>query len=83
MSQLVLTVGVAPTQLPDLALGLVEPHEVHLRPLLEEQLQSQSQRQTNSTDVIEVCLYSPLRLFFFLCWQECVDSCWHPSTRSR
>ena len=32
--QLVLTVGVALTQVQDLALGLVEPHEVHKGPLL-------------------------------------------------
>jgi len=31
----VLIVGVAPTQMQDLVLGLVEPHEVHTAPLLE------------------------------------------------
>ncbi|KAK4823233.1 hypothetical protein QYF61_000093 [Mycteria americana] len=33
--QLVLILGVAPTQVQDLALGLVEPHEVHMGPLLQ------------------------------------------------
>ena len=33
--QPVLIVGVALTQVQDLALGLVEPHEVHVGPLLE------------------------------------------------
>jgi len=33
--QLVLIVGVASTQMQDLALGLVEPHEVHTGPFLE------------------------------------------------
>jgi len=32
--QPVLIPGVAPTQMQDLALGLVEPHEVHTGPLL-------------------------------------------------
>ena len=32
--QLVFVVGVASTQLQDLAFGYVEPHEVHLVPLL-------------------------------------------------
>ena len=32
--QLVLSVEVALTQVPDLAFGFVEPHEVHLGPLL-------------------------------------------------
>ena len=32
--QLVLIVGVAMAQVQDLALGFVEPHEVHLGPLL-------------------------------------------------
>ena len=32
--QPVLTAGVAPTQVQDLALGLVEPHEVHTGTLL-------------------------------------------------
>ena len=34
LSQLVLLVGVASTQLQDLALGFVKTHEVHLGPLL-------------------------------------------------
>ena len=33
--QPVLIVGFAPTQMQDLALGLVEPHEVHKGPVLE------------------------------------------------
>ncbi|KAK4825848.1 hypothetical protein QYF61_003099 [Mycteria americana] len=33
--QPVLIPGVAPTQVQDLALGLVEPHEVHMGPLLQ------------------------------------------------
>jgi len=33
--QPVLTPGIVPTHVQDLALGLVEPHEVHAGPLLE------------------------------------------------
>ena len=33
--ELVLILGVAPTQVQDVALGLVEPHEVHMGLLLE------------------------------------------------
>ena len=35
ISQSVLILEVAPTHVHDLALGLVEPHEVHMDPLLE------------------------------------------------
>lgn len=34
ISQLVLVMGIASTQVQDLAFGFVEPHEVHLGPLL-------------------------------------------------
>jgi len=35
ISQLVLIVGVATTQVQDIALGFAEPHEIHSGPLLE------------------------------------------------
>jgi len=63
--QLVLVLGVAPTQRQDLALGLVEPHEVHMGPplqLVQVSLDGILRRVDRSTQLGVICKLAAVAL---------------------